>query len=676
MKKVTIITNFRGVAEHHKMILQQLFPLVEISALGFDKDVIRKKIDADVLLISLYSIYVEIKEKIPLKAKVIVLSTTLTKEQRNKINSIREGSEVLLVNYSPEMTLESMALLRQIGLTNYNFFPVYPGKKDIPPLPIAVTLGEREAVPDFVEKIIDTGHRTLDETTIMDVAVSLEMEHLLQSPPFITHFNSLCKVSTIASALLDRLNMADSRFLKLLNVIDEGIITTDPEGVILGLNDKAHQILSFRQEIIGKNLLEVLDFSVVKEAIQSKAIVEQELIRFQHTNISFRSAPVMTGGMISSIIIVINQFEEKEKFQHQLRAKILGKGHKAKYTFDSIIGESEAIQKTRTTAQKIARSNSSVLITGETGTGKELFAQAIHNASRRKNYQFVAVNCASIPEPLLESELFGYEEGAFTGAKKGGRIGLFELAHQGTLFLDEIGEVSTHLQSRLLRVIQEKEVMRVGGDRVIPVDARIITATNQDLRRLIQENKFRKDLYYRINVLSLKIPPLRERRTDIMLGFEYIQKEIHAGFTLTEEAKNYLSQYPWEGNFRELQNCVEYLAYLEKDLIHLQDLKESLPDVSFHFPLKEEPPESNLMPEEGFVFRCLLQAREEMKGLGRRRMMEMAKEQKIYLSERTLRNTLQTFQEKGWVEVEKGRKGTLLTEKGFQAFKRYYDQKQ
>lgn len=665
MKKVTIITNFRGVAEFHKSVLHHLFPGISIVALGFDKDRISKKIDADVLLISLYSIYVEIKELIPLHTKVMILTTTLTKEQRHMIMRIQEDSEVLLVNYSPEMTLESMALLRQIGLTNYKFFPVYPGKADIPRIPTAVTLGEREQVPAFVEKIIDTGHRTLDETTIMDVAVGLEMEHLLQSQRFVSHFNGLCKVSTVASALLDRLNISDSRFLKLLNVIDEGIITTDPEGFILGMNDKAHEILALNNQSIGKNILEVFEFDVVKKAIGSKQIVDQELIRFNNTTITFRSAPVVTGEIISSILMVINQFEEKEKYQHQLRTKILGKGHKAKYTFDSIIGTSKEIQKTRDTAKKMARSNSSVLITGETGTGKELFAQAIHNGSRRKNYQFVAVNCASIPEPLLESELFGYEEGAFTGAKKGGRIGLFELAHKGTLFLDEIGEMSIHLQSRLLRAIQEKEVMRVGGDRVIHVDARIITATNQNLRKRIQENAFRKDLYYRINVLSLKIPPLRERIGDIMTGFDYFKKEMQASFVLSQEAKTYLTQYCWEGNFRELQNCVEYLVYLDKKRIHQEDIKESLPDLSYE---ETEDWESTPASGKDFVLGCLYEARKEGEGLGRRGMVNLATKEGIRLSERGIRKILQEFEEEEWVTVRKGRKGTFLTDQGVKVF--------
>ena len=206
-------------------------------------------------------------------------------------------------------------------------------------------------------------------------------------------------------------------------------------------------------------------------------------------------------------MIIINNFYEKEKNQHKLRTQLLGKGHKAKHTFDDIITVNDDYIKIKILAEKRAKSDASVLITGESGTGKEMFAQAIHNASRRKRFPFVAVNCAAIPDNLLESELFGYEEGAFTGARRGGKIGLFEIAHNGTVFLDEIGEMNYNLQARLLRVLEEREVMRIGGDSIIPIDIRIITATNTDLWKLVEENKFRRDLFYRLNVLPWNFLP-------------------------------------------------------------------------------------------------------------------------------------------------------------------------
>lgn len=216
-----------------------------------------------------------------------------------------------------------------------------------------------------------------------------------------------------------------------------------------------------------------------------------------------------------------------QEMEGKFYRKIHLRGHVAKYTFDDILFQSSEIKRTIETAQRYSEVDSNILIIGETGTGKEIFAQSIHNHSNRKNNPFVAINCAALPENLLESELFGYAEGAFTGAMKGGKQGFFELAHRGTIFLDEIGEISPKMQSRSLRVLQEREIMRIGDDKVIPVDVRILSATNKDLMQMVKSNDFREDLYYRLSVLDLVLPPLRERREDIpLLVNAFIQKGL------------------------------------------------------------------------------------------------------------------------------------------------------
>jgi transcriptional regulator with PAS, ATPase and Fis domain len=229
-------------------------------------------------------------------------------------------------------------------------------------------------------------------------------------------------------------------------------------------------------------------------------------------------------------------------------------------------------------AKQYAGYDSNLLIYGETGTGKEVFAQSIHNQSKRKKGPFVSVNTASIAPSLLESELFGYVEGAFTGARKGGKLGLFELAHGGTIFLDEIGELSPDIQSRLLRVLQEKEIMRIGDDKIIPVDVRVICATNRDLSELVQKGGFRADLYYRINVLSLRLPPLRERGEDILELFKYFVQDLaaHEGkkITIEPDAMNLLMAYHWPGNIRELHNIAELLVCCESDNIKAAEIAD------------------------------------------------------------------------------------------------------
>jgi len=270
-----------------------------------------------------------------------------------------------------------------------------------------------------------------------------------------------------------------------------------------------------------------------------------------------------------------------------------------RYTLESIIGVSEAIASLKAQAMKAATSQFPVLISGESGTGKELFAQAIHHASPRKVYPFVRINCATIPKDLFESELFGYEKGAFTGARSEGKPGKFELAHRGTIFLDEIGELPAPMQPKLLRVLEEKEFERVGGTRVIRSNFRLIAATNQSLDSMIREGRFRKDLFYRLNVFPITIPPLRERREDILPLFEHLLQLLSAeadlfDIRLDNSAHKVLMEHGWPGNVREMSNVLEWtLSSLEGNCIRDRDLPFYLkprPDIrhpSMHSPMRE-----------------------------------------------------------------------------------------
>ncbi|MBP2627827.1 MAG: proprionate catabolism activator, Fis family, partial [Firmicutes bacterium] len=272
-------------------------------------------------------------------------------------------------------------------------------------------------------------------------------------------------------------------------------------------------------------------------------------------------------------------------FEQMVRQKLNKKGLVAKFRIEQLIGKSSAITAVRERICQYANADAKVLITGESGTGKELVAQSIHNLSERKNGPFVAVNCAALPESILESELFGYEEGAFTGAKKGGKFGLFELAHKGTLFLDEIGELPLSLQARLLRVLQENEVMRLGGDSVIPVDVRVLSATNQDLAKFVEKKEFRADLYYRLDVLRIHVPPLKERPEDIPeLAKKILSKNASMPFRskitgITDSAIAVLQKCLWKGNIRELENVIERLKLIVKGpIIEELDVRQELMD--------------------------------------------------------------------------------------------------
>lgn len=278
--------------------------------------------------------------------------------------------------------------------------------------------------------------------------------------------------------------------------------------------------------------------------------------------VSVTFTPVVVNSEISGVVITLSDITQIQKLETQIRRTLNEKGLRARYSFPDIIHESAVIDSTIDTARKYAASDSNVIIVGETGTGKELFAQSIHNASPRKNGPFVAINCAALPENLLESELFGYVEGAFTGTAKGGKMGLFEQAHGGTLFLDEIGEISLSTQTKLLRVLQEREVRRIGDNKVISINVRIISATNKSIRQMADSGLFRRDLMYRLDVLRIFLPPLRQRGRDVELLFLYLmeQRARQSGQPqpqISPDALTVLHDYPFTGNIRELGNIVE-----------------------------------------------------------------------------------------------------------------------
>jgi len=359
----------------------------------------------------------------------------------------------------------------------------------------------------------------------------------------------------------------------LKSIIDfayDGIFGVDKNGHITVFNPVAEKIIGVSAEkAIGRPVDDVVENSRISYVLKTG---EAELSEIQHIgeiSIVTNRVPIVVEGEVIGVVATFQELEKIQKVEVQIRKKLFLKGHIAKARFADIIGNSKAIVQAKEKASQYAVVDSTVLILGETGTGKELFAQSIHNSSLREDKLFVAVNCAALPESLLESELFGYVDGAFTGARKEGRAGLFEFAHGGTVFLDEISEMSPKLQARFLRVLQEKEVMRLGDDRVIPVNVRVIAATNRDLYNQVEKGEFREDLYYRLSVLRLEIPPLRKRTEDIsMLVSHFIEeKGTRLGKRvrdISNEALEKLVLYHWPGNVRHLENIIERSVVLCK----------------------------------------------------------------------------------------------------------------
>ncbi len=367
--------------------------------------------------------------------------------------------------------------------------------------------------------------------------------------------------------------------LTIMDAIYIGLVVVDKNGLVTLINEKLAEFLNITMEdAIGKHITEIIENSNLHEIVRTgKAIDGFQIIKNQRMIVGCTPIINQQGECIGAVqkISFQSQSEIRELLRRLrlLEGKVdhykeqLEKSNNGRYTLDSILSWNDKFNGLKITAHRAALGNATILIMGESGTGKELFAHAIHNASMRRNEPFIKINCAAIPDNLLESELFGYEDGAFSGAKKGGKPGKFELADKGTLFLDEIGDMPLNMQAKLLRVLQDKVIERVGGIASKKVDVRIIAATNKNLHQLVLDGKYREDLYYRIKVITLEIPPLRERKDDIIPLAQAFMSKYGSSLGIPDkkfsaEALKVVMDYPWPGNVRELENCIERIMNL------------------------------------------------------------------------------------------------------------------
>lgn len=406
------------------------------------------------------------------------------------------------------------------------------------------------------------------------VAVTQQQRRLLQNQSellslLLSKLTELISWRLAGPEVSHRLSLMTVQFECILDQLPEGVLILNRSGTLTFINRAARAMLGLEAlgDIRGRLLGSVISSPQVDACLSTgKELVESPIV-FQVARRTVNCVGTIQWVRLKtsseSLFCLFRTQDSTDRLAARLSAR------EPPCTFDNILGVSPAIQAAKNCALRVAVGDSTVLLLGESGTGKELFARAIHSASTRSAGPFVAINCGAIPDSLLESELFGYEEGAFTGARKGGKPGKFELASGGTVFLDEIGELPLHMQVKLLRVLEERAVERLGGTRHIPVDVRVIAATNADLQQLVSAGRFRRDLYYRINVVPITIPPLRERPEDI----EYLAQAFVRRYSqrlgrpvvgISEEALGVLKAYSWPGNVRELQNVIEYAVNFER----------------------------------------------------------------------------------------------------------------
>lgn len=447
-------------------------------------------------------------------------------------------------------------------------------------------LSQLEEAEMVVDQAVADGYRVIVTTGNLSYAYAKKLGlTVVMALPDEREFISA--VNTVKDTILAR--QKEIERAKWLNEIvqtsSQGILTLDSEEHITVANSAAENILGLKQADVAGRMLnnigggnglfgKVVDLVTQTSLKDGREIMEVVPDGDDEFIVSRRNLMTDDSERYLGSMIKINRLRNLQNMEINARKKLREQGFLAPNTFDDIIGASNTLKKAKDIAKRYAQTDSIILIHGETGSGKELFAQSIHNYSAWSNGPFVAINCSTLSENLLESELFGYEDGAFTGARKGGRAGLFEVAHNGTFFMDEIGEMPLVLQAKLLRVLQERCVMRIGGSRNIPVNVRIILATNRDLYAEVKEKRFREDLYYRINVLNLRIPALRERKDDISLIVRsMIRRMAESGQSpyLSSEIVARFRRYDWYGNVRELLNFVERLVAMGVDQVQTVD---------------------------------------------------------------------------------------------------------
>ncbi|NLP49530.1 sigma 54-interacting transcriptional regulator [Bacillus sp. RO1] len=637
------------------------------------------KVHNQLIILSSHLIEEEAKEYIGDNCTVLVARRIVNFLNIDKIYSVARGEKVLYVNDFPETVQEAISSFEILGINHLHLIPYFPGKKDEEQIKIAITPGELDLVPPYVEEVINIGPRLIDITTIITILNRLGLLEEKQDQVSSKYISTITRLSKRLGDANQEANKISDHLKKVVNGVNDGILAVNQQGRITVYNEILERFLRVpMKKAVDRHVRDVISDHTLYDFIMNRR-EEEEDGYFTINSMSFMVHRFMIDPQ-GTIVVTFKDASETIEMEKQLKRELVKKGFYGKYHFGDIVGSHPELLRTKEIARKLAKTELTILIQGESGTGKELFASSIHNASNRSNGPFLAVNFSALPEDLVESELFGYEEGAFSGAKKGGRKGLFEQANGGTIFLDEIGDISLKVQARLLRVLQEKELLRIGGNKIIPVDVRVVAATNKDLLSLMEEGKFREDLYHRLKVLFLQLPALRKRKEDIAhLIQHFIQQSDQPAIKLEFEVLEKLKEYNWYGNIRELKNTLDYmLAVCEENTIKVEDIpnegffqqaRKSMKEVAAAQETAEPPYiQQDLNEELNNLVEIIYQLQRKGKTVSRRKISEETKNGESFLTEQQVRSRLERLEEMGLIEKKRGRQGTKLTVFGEKTF--------
>ncbi|MEE0517167.1 MAG: sigma 54-interacting transcriptional regulator [Anaerovoracaceae bacterium] len=641
MKNVAIIYNDAknsSAIEYVEGVIKDIFVgYINIEHYFLDQLDKNQLIIADAVLLHGEKLLYHVQPHLAEMDNLIVLSRSISEKHLSEIMCIPKDTDVLVVNDTFDSTMDVLYTLYGLGV-HFNLIPYEEESHEkgaYRQIEYAITPGEPHIVPEYIKNVIDIGYRKLSFDPLLKLMHLLDLNnetvnnnlisylHTVIEPNMASHTNYL--ESYIKNLILNEL-FSESGF---------SILAYDNQGRLLFQNDNASKTFAS---------VEMPDMS--GDAVKNQPVTINDA-NYLMDRITIDSAEQHLGYIIS----LRDEKNIRESGTH-LNKVLKEKGIYARYHFEDIICNTPIMENCISTAKQAALTDYTILLRGESGTGKEMFAQSIHNYSQRKNNPFIAINCSALSESLLESELFGYEAGAFTGAKKNGKMGLFEQANTGTVFLDEIGDISAGLQTRLLRVLQEKQIMRIGGDRVIDIDVRVIAATNRNLKAMVEEGTFRKDLFYRLCVIPLDIPPLRRRKTEILpLFMSFVGSDFKK---LSDMQIQKLNAYDWPGNVRELENAATYFKTLYR-LPPIPD--ENIADTA-------ESLHAGDIDIKKYILKFLYERAKSCRGAGRPDIQQYLRSLGLMIGDSRLRTVLKELQASELISIEKGRSGTHITEKG------------
>lgn len=596
----------------------------------------------------------------------LVANRVIDHKNIKDIISIEEGKDVLFINDGYESTMEAIEQIIDLGLDHIKYHPYYPDCTSYPKLEIAITPGESQLAPYQPKKLIDIGIRVLDIKSIHDIATILEINEHLTDSLVTNYIRDIVEISRSIDESR-RTSLESQQVLEMIiNSLEYGIAFVNINGKIISLNSKFEYIFGIRK----KNLLE----KNFEELFQNNNITLKEnntyITQIENKEVSIRIREVNFSKIIGYIVSMKHQDKSskaglKSSIDHD---KFI---NRKLHNFSDYYTINKDVFQLIKRAKKFAKTDGTILIVGENGTGKEILAQGIHMNSYRRENAFVPINIATISLNLVESELFGYEEGTFTGAIKGGKMGIFEIADGGTIFIDEIGDTPLDVQAILLRVLEEKRIRRVGGSDELPIDVRIIAATNKNLLKLVKENRFRLDLFFRLNILPLETIPLRNRQEDIeyllkhFINLNLTNKKIESIEEFFEDKTiEFLKHYEWKGNVRELINLVEYLVLIYEE--------EKIGISSLHRYMIEDKIENEriiLNVPEIWILKQLY--KQSSTPIGRTKLAELSKMENKEIGEGKIRVSIKNLENLGLIEFI-GNKGSTISNSGIRTLKQYF----